>query len=330
MAKLNLEIDGKNVSIETNDFPEIASEVRDELRSEIESEVSEQHTNQIREEKKNLYNQINTLKTKNSSLANQVARLSTQQPQNPSAVESQQANDATANDGQGVQANNNAAKPNTPNQNGNANTQHVDNSELVNAIMNAVNDRLAPIVDMQMNTAKQAIAKQYGGQVIEELISGSTEEELKASYAKAHEAWKKYNPTGVSTPNGAAPNNGSSNPQPNSTPQPNAGQNNNGQDNNVSPVHQAQINAQHQAQSSPNTVRQFTVEDIENGARNSGGANQLSDNGGSSDPTVRVSPDANNGQASNAPTKSPKDMNHEEYATYRESLLKSAKPTFKG
>lgn len=297
MAKIKLRINDQDVSIDTNDFPEIASEVR----SELETEYAESTQRELTKQKSKFYKEVvNPLKAEN-------AQLKASQASNPASPSAEPQN--TSN--QGSTANNAAPNP-TPSPSA-PSVDDVD-EKIAKAVSSAMSPLTAYLEQQKARELQQAREKaisKYGEEIILDMVSGNTEEELANSALAAHEAYKKiagkFTTPNPANPNPANPGNGTPNPNPT----PASGQ---------PAANQPPTNPLVQ---SPNTVTPLPVDP------NSGNPPTMEQfmqvNGGNptSDPRVVNPADTTNPNPAPVDVRS---MTDEEYRKHRERLLKSTAP----
>lgn len=329
MAKLNVEIDGKTTTIDTNDFPEIGSEVR----SELEAEYIKKQRSAVSDAKKALYReQVNPLRTRISELESSLTN----------AEQSQ--NSGNNNDGVDVRSDNNANQgtpPSTQNQNPAPSANNSSDpkiAELENKI-SSLSEMLSMQRKRELRNYRESKVSQYNGEIIEDMVSGEDEDSIDESIKKAHEAWKKVagrfqsnsQQSDGQQSNGQQSNGQQTNGQQSDGQQPPVqnGQQSSQSTENGNPttnVHNAGSEHQEGEFQSPNTVIKMDA-----GQRNDQPPNQPTmrdynppNNANPNDPHPPSSFDVN-------PNASPIDvtkMSHEEYARHRERLLKSTGPSY--
>lgn len=298
MAKLTLQINDQDVTIDTNDYPEILSEVRSELETEYATRIQDA----VSKQKRDFYaNVVNPLKSENAQLKAQASSppsTPSAEPQNPNTPASTPSSSNAASNPQ--QVNGASASP---------------VSEIDKKIADALNQGLQPLVAFledqkaqKIQELRQKALTKYGDEIIADMVSGQSAEEIESSALKAHEAYKSIAGK-FAAPNPASP---SGNPTPNPTQAPNGGQ-------------QPPQNPYGQ---SPNTVTQFpvnpnsgnppTMADFANvNGQHNNGANPSSDPY-HQNPADRTSP--------NTPPIDVRSMSAEEYAKHRERLLRDTLP----
>jgi len=302
MAKLKLQIDGQQVEIDTNEFPEIASEVRSELEAEYASNLQKR----LSEEKSNFYKTVvNPLKSENA----QLKALAAQAPQAPNTAAEPQHTQSPAG------SSNPATNPQTP-----AAATAQPSSDLAEQISKAIATSLTPIQSFIENQKQKEVAEirqrvlsKYNGDIIEDLVKGETAEQIEESARIAHEAYKKVAGK-FSAPGNADPNGGQTPPVNGQQPTPNptqASPNNGGYQPAPNPIVQ-----------SPNTVSQMPA------PQSAGNPPTMADfataNSQNPNSDVRL-PNPSDFVTRNEPIDVRK-MSDAEYEKHRENLLANAKP----
>lgn len=181
MAKVTIKIGDQEHEIDTAQYPDLTSAVVQEARPDIEAELKAQHDSATKKAvstaKSELFGQLNQLKKMNQELEGKLASMASQHNDN--------SNTETP------------VKAETPSTTTPAST--ASDSDLDAKIERALSKAISPVIELiesqkaeKVQSYREQKLREFEGQLIPELVTGNSQEEIDASIEKSRQVFARY------------------------------------------------------------------------------------------------------------------------------------------